>query len=156
MSAYAGTYHPRLGKMFNTTPPVVWHCPIEASQGLYTGCFVVRTLGYVVEYASAGAMCLGILKENTPSAAGEVEVLIATGMTGILVPVHDSTDDNADIEIGNFGNATYDLNFVASPHWYVDKDMSGSTITIQQFKDALGVLHGLVLITINAGVREVD
>ena len=156
MAAYAGTFHPRLGKMFNATPPVVWHCPVEASGGLYSGDFVVRTSGYIVEYASAGAICLGILKEDTPSAAGEVEVLIATGQTGILVPVHDVTASNSDIEADDHGCPTYDLNFVTAPHWYVDKAMSGATITVQQFRGALAEVNGLVLITINTGVREVD
>jgi len=155
MAAYAGTFHPRLGKMIDATPPVVWHCPVAAAEGLYSGDFVVRTSGLIVEYASAGAICLGILMEDTPTAAGDVAVLVATEMTLFKVPVHHGTASSADIEEADHGNTAYDLNFVAAPHWYVDKALTGATVTIQQFFDVVGTVNGIVLVQINTGVREV-
>ena len=156
--AYAGTYHPRLGKMFDATPPVVWHCPVAAAEGLYAGDFVLRTSGLIVEYASAGSALLGILKEDTPVAAGEVEVLVCTPMTGIRIPVHHDTILSSDIEEADHGKATYDLNFVGgnAPHWYVDKATTGTAVTIQQFVDPVGTVNGHVLITVNYGTREVS
>lgn len=153
--AYAGTYHPRLGKMFIVSPPVVWHVPIEAAQGFYSGEFLVRTSGYAAAYASAGTKIFGVAKEDAPAAAGEVEVLVCTSMTGIRIPVHHDTITSSDIEVGDMGNATYDLNVVAHPHWYVDKALSGAAVTIQQFIDPVGTVNGHVIITVNYDTREV-
>lgn len=155
MAAYALTYAPRLGKMLDTTPPVVWHVPIEASQGFSAGEFLVRTSGYAVAYASAGTKIFGVAKEDAPSAAGEVEVLVCTAMTGIRIPVHDVTASNSDIEADDHGNATYDLNKVTNPYWYVDKATSGAAVTIQQFISAVGTVNGHVIITVNYDTREV-
>lgn len=156
MAAYALTYTPRLGKMIDATPPVVWHCPIGASIGFSAGEFVLRTSGLVVAYASAGTKILGVAKEDAPTAAGECEVLVCTGMTAIMIPVHDTTPGNSDIEEDDHGNATFDLNFVTNPFWYVDKALSGAAVTIQQFINAVGTINGKVLITVNYDTREVS
>jgi len=156
MATYAGTYKARLGKMFIVTPPVVWTLPIQAAQTFVSGEFVYRSGGYVVTCADDPQQILGIAKADAPQADGEIEVLIATGMTGIKIPVHHTTPGNADIEIGNLGTE-YQLAHVAGTGvWYVDKDNTESpSVRIQQFIDALGTVNGKVIVTVNYDIREV-
>jgi len=154
--AYSGTFTPCLGKMLDATPPVVWHCPVGAAGGFLMGDFVVRTTGLVVVCATTVAtQILGIAKEDAPSAAGEVAVLVLTGMTAFKIPVHHETVGRADIEEADHGNATYDLVLLSSPYWHIDKEESGATVTVQQFVDPVGTVNGIVLATINYGTREV-
>jgi len=157
MAAYAGTYKARLGKMIDATPPVVWTCPIQAAQVFVANEFVYRSGGYVVTCADSPTAVLGLSMAAAPQADGEVEVLIATAQTLFKLCVHHTTPGNADIEIGDLGAATYDLEHVAATGvWHIAKHTTTvDDVTIHQFIDALGTVNGKVLASINYGVREV-
>jgi len=165
MAAYAGTYQARLGKMIDTSPPPVWHCPIEAAQTFVAGEFVYRSGGYVVTCADAPNQVFGLAKEAAPQVAGEVAILVATHAVLFKIPVHHTTPGNAVIEITDLCRRAagddalcYDLLHVAGTGvWYVAKHVhANDAVEIQQFVDSLGTLNGKVLITINRAVREVD
>ena len=156
MAAYAGTWRPRLGKMIDATPPVVWHCPITSGLSILPGDFVVRTTGLVVTLAQAGTLTLGIAMEPAPTAAGDIAVLVATGQTLFSLPVHHGTVGSSDIEEANMGVSTYDLAYVTLPYWYIDKEGTAAVnVTIHQFKDAVGTVNGIVLASVNYDHREV-
>jgi len=157
MAAYARAYKPCLGKMIDASPPVVWHCPVAGSAGFNVGDLVYRSGGYLTICATTIATeILGIAKEAEPSAAGEVPVLVLTGMTAFKIPVHHATPGSDVIVITDHGNITYDLELVASPYWYINIGATTTHIvTIQQFVEAVGTTNGVVLATINAEVREV-
>lgn len=158
MAVYAGTYHARLGKMIDGTPPVVWRLPIAAAQVFVANEFVYRSSGLVVTCADSPAMVLGLALEAAPQADGFVNVLIATAQTAFKLLVHNSNDATAiDIEEADLGTATFDLAHVAGTGvWYIDKYLTAvDDVTIQQFIDPVGTDNGAVLATINYGIREV-
>jgi len=157
MATYARAYKPCLGKMIDASPPVVWHCPVAGSEGFVVGDLVYRSGGYLTVCATTIATeILGIAKEDEPAAAGEVAVLVLTGMTAFKIPVHHATPGDAVIVVTDHGNITYDLELVASPYWYINIGASTTHIvTIQQFIEPIGTANGLVLATINAEKREV-
>jgi len=142
--------------MMNGTPPVVWHLPIAAAQSIVAGEFVDRTLGYIVTTAVDDTVTLGIALEDSPVAAGHILVLVATGQTLFMLPIHHGTESSADIEAGDLGKATYDLHFNSLPYWYVDKEgTAGIVVTVHKFVDPVGTVNGLVLFSINRASREV-
>jgi len=163
MAAYAGTYHARLGKMIDATPPVIWTLSLGATQTFVAGEFVYRSGGYVVTCADSPTMVLGLALEAATSGdagAYEVKVLIATAMTAFKIPVHHTTPANAVIEItdkGKLGSSSFDLAHVAGTGvWYIAKHLTtADDVTIQQFIDPLATLNGKVLATINYAIREV-
>jgi len=142
--------------MMDGSPPVVWNCPIAADEGIVAGEFVHRSSGLIITTPVADTKTLGIALEPSPELAGNILVLIATGQTLFMAPIHHGTESSADIEEADFGKATYDLHFNTLPYWYVDKEgTTAVVVTIQKFVDPVGTVNGLVLFTINYGCREV-
>ncbi len=157
MATYAGTYAPRIGSMMDGTPPVVWNCPIAASQTVKAGDFVVRTNGLVVTCAADGTMTLGIAMEDAPDDEGKILIGVATAQTLFMLPVHHGTPGNAVIEAADTDvTKTYDLSYETLPYWFVDKEGSaGIGVKIHKFVDPLATLNGLVLASIDYDHREV-
>jgi len=155
-STYAGTYAPRLGRMMDGSPPVVWNMPIAAAEGIVAGEFVDRTSGLIVTTAVDDTKTLGIALEASPTLAGKILVLVATAQTLFMAPIHHGTESSADIEEADMGKATYDIHFNTLPYWYVDKEgTAGVVVTIHNFVDPVGTVNGLVLFSITYGCREV-
>lgn len=157
MATYAGTYACRVGKMLAAPlEPTVWNCPVEAAQTFVAGEFVYRSGGYVVTCADDPQQILGIAKEDAPQVDGNVLVIVATAMTGFELPVHHTTPGTAVLVITDLDTSYQLAHVAATGKWYVDKDNTGSpSITIHQFVDELAVLNGLVIVTVDPGIREV-
>jgi len=143
--------------MMDGTPPVVWNCPIAASGTVKVGDFVIRTSGLVVACAAGGTLTLGIALEPAPTAAGNILILVATGQTLFMLPIHHGTESSADIEAADMDMVkTYDLSVETLPYWFIDKEGSaGIGVKIHKFVDPLGTVNGLVLASIDYDHREV-
>jgi len=150
------TFKAAYGKMLYTTSPVIEHFPEAASQTFEAGDLVFTNAGYIEECGADPASILGLVMEDGHDAGAgdyQVPVLVFTEATFIEMCVYHS-DPGANLIEDTDLRTLYGL--VASNHkWLVDKtEVVNTRVKVQQFKDPIGTVSGVVLVTVIPTVRE--